>query len=206
MRHALDLMHIEKNVCDNVICTVLGIAGKTKDDEKARRTYEEQGVRRDQWLQDGEIPDAPYGVKGHERKEVLEHIRAVKFPSGYAGSLKSKVNPDEKKFLGLKTHDCHVLMQRIFPLVIRKYVPPHVAEALTDLGNAFQLLCTREPTKKALKKFGEDIVIQLCKLETIFPPSLCTIMVHLLLHLPDQVMRTGPVHFTWMFPIERYGP
>ena len=173
-------MHIEKNVCDNVIGTVLGIAGKTKDDVKARRTYEEENVRRNQWAQDGELLDALYGVTGTERKEVLEHIRAVKFPSGYAGSLKSKVNPDETKFLGLKTHDCHVLMQRIFPLVIRKCVPPHVAEALTDLGNAFQLLCTRKPTKKALKKLGEDTLILVCKLETIFPPSFCTIMVHLL--------------------------
>ena len=29
-------------------------------------------------------------------------------------------------------------------------------------------------------------------------------MVHLMIHLPEQVLLTGPVHFTWMFPIEMY--
>ena len=49
-----------------------------------------------------------------------------------------------------------------------------------------------------------DIVYILCKLERIFPPTFFSIMVHLMIHLPEQVLLTGPVHFTWMFPIERY--
>ncbi|CAM8959718.1 unnamed protein product [Rhodiola kirilowii] len=28
-------------------------------------------------------------------------------------------------------------------------------------------------------------------------------MVHLLIHLPGQVLLKGPVHYNWMFPIER---
>jgi len=36
-RHNLDVMHIEKkNICDNVIGTLLDIPGKTKDHTKAR--------------------------------------------------------------------------------------------------------------------------------------------------------------------------
>lgn len=31
IRHNLDVMHIEKNVCDSVIGTLLGIVGKSKD-------------------------------------------------------------------------------------------------------------------------------------------------------------------------------
>ncbi|CAM8956256.1 unnamed protein product [Rhodiola kirilowii] len=49
----------------------------------------------------------------------------------------------------------------------------------------------------------DDIVIILCKLEMIFLPAFFTIMVHLLIHLPDQVMLKGPVHYSWMYPIER---
>ncbi|XP_058076376.1 uncharacterized protein LOC131224956 [Magnolia sinica] len=36
LRHNLDVMHIEKNICDNVLATLLNIAGKTKDSVKAR--------------------------------------------------------------------------------------------------------------------------------------------------------------------------
>ncbi|CAM8905285.1 unnamed protein product [Rhodiola kirilowii] len=41
--YSLDVMHIEKNVFDNIIGTILGIEGKTKDDIKARKGLEEQG-------------------------------------------------------------------------------------------------------------------------------------------------------------------
>lgn len=31
LRHNLDVMHIEKNVCDSILGTLLNIKGKTKD-------------------------------------------------------------------------------------------------------------------------------------------------------------------------------
>ncbi|XP_025628721.1 uncharacterized protein [Arachis hypogaea] len=36
LRHNLDVMHIEKNVCDNIIYTILNDSGKSKDNLKAR--------------------------------------------------------------------------------------------------------------------------------------------------------------------------
>ena len=36
IRHNLDVMHIEKNICEALLGTLLEIAGKTKDTEKAR--------------------------------------------------------------------------------------------------------------------------------------------------------------------------
>ena len=36
IHHNLDVMHIEKNICDNVIGTVLNIPGKMKDNAKTR--------------------------------------------------------------------------------------------------------------------------------------------------------------------------
>ncbi|XP_016559092.2 uncharacterized protein LOC107858817 [Capsicum annuum] len=45
--HNLDVMHVEKNVCDNVIGTFLDIEGKTKDNLNARRDLKEMGIRKD---------------------------------------------------------------------------------------------------------------------------------------------------------------
>ena len=36
LRHKLDVMHIEKNVCDSLVSTLLNIKGKTKDTTNAR--------------------------------------------------------------------------------------------------------------------------------------------------------------------------
>ncbi|XP_038986541.1 uncharacterized protein LOC120112028 [Phoenix dactylifera] len=41
-------------------------------------------------------------------------------------------------------------------------------------------------------------------MEKIFPPGFFTIMVHLLIHLAAEAKLGGPVHYRWMYPIERF--
>ena len=52
MRHNLDVMHIEKNICDIIIGTLLNIEGKTKDTLKSRIDLTHLGTRQDLQLQD----------------------------------------------------------------------------------------------------------------------------------------------------------
>ena len=44
-------MYIEKNICDNVVGTLLSIEGKTKDIYKAREDLATMGIRKELWLQ-----------------------------------------------------------------------------------------------------------------------------------------------------------
>ena len=46
MRHNLDVMHIEKNICDNILGTLLNIGGKSKDHLNARFDLQEMGIRK----------------------------------------------------------------------------------------------------------------------------------------------------------------
>ncbi|KAJ9565736.1 LOW QUALITY PROTEIN: hypothetical protein OSB04_001702 [Centaurea solstitialis] len=187
VRHSLDVMHIEKNVCDNILGTILGFDGKSKDDLKARKTLEDMKIPS---LAE-EIPRhfgkantslCKYTVKPQFRLEVLDQIVAVQYPSDYAGSLKNKVSINDKKFYGLKTHDCHVLLQRILPMVIRPYVANDVADVICDLSRFFQM-CARE-----LKKSDRRYSLRLSSQSWFTYAS---------------IFLTGPVHYTWMFPIER---
>ncbi|XP_074278478.1 uncharacterized protein LOC141602067 [Silene latifolia] len=45
VRHCIDVMHVEKNVCDSIIGTLLNITGKTKDGLKARQDMVAQKIR-----------------------------------------------------------------------------------------------------------------------------------------------------------------
>jgi hypothetical protein len=45
LRHNLDVMHIEKNVIDNILCTLLDIKGKSKDNLQACQDLQEIGLR-----------------------------------------------------------------------------------------------------------------------------------------------------------------
>ena len=50
IRHNLDVMHIEKNICESILGTLLEIDGKCKDCEKACLDMEHLGMRKDQHL------------------------------------------------------------------------------------------------------------------------------------------------------------
>ena len=45
VRHCLDVMHIEKNVCESIVGTLLDIPNKSKDGEKARLDFKDLKIR-----------------------------------------------------------------------------------------------------------------------------------------------------------------
>ena len=55
-----------------------------------------------------------------------------------------------------------------------------------------------------MEKVEEHIVLVLCKLELIFPPEFFDIMVHLVMHLPEEAILKGPVQMRWMYSFERF--
>lgn len=46
LRHNFDIMHIEKNVCDNIVNTILGIDGKSKDNLNSRYDVKDLNIRK----------------------------------------------------------------------------------------------------------------------------------------------------------------
>ena len=84
----------------------------------------------------------------------------------------------EGKILGLKTHDCHVLLRRLLPISIRAFLPKNVYTAIRV---------------RDLERLQADILIIVCMLERIFPPALFSVMVYLAVHLPYETKITGSV-------------
>ena len=111
---------------------------------------------------------------------------------------------NEGKILGLKSHDCHVLLQRLLPIGIRAFLRKDVCTVLVELCKLFQDLCSRTLNVSDLDILDNWIVLILCKLERIYPPAFFDVMVHLVVHLPREAKIVGPVGYSWMYPIERY--
>lgn len=130
-------------------------------------------------------------------------LREVKFPDGYASSISRCLNADGSKVQGLKTHDCHILLQTILPAALRGFVDKDIYEAVAELGNFFKRLCSKTLNKDVLVQMNEEIIVLLCKLEKIFPPALFDVMMHLPVHLVEEALLRGPVQYGWMYPIER---
>ncbi|XP_071677306.1 uncharacterized protein [Lolium perenne] len=56
---------------------------------------------------------------------------------GYASNISKCVAADKCKLQGLKTHDCHILLQRILPAGLRGTIHEDIYEAVAELGNFF---------------------------------------------------------------------
>jgi len=204
IRHNLDVMHIEKNVFDNVFNTVLNIVDKIKDNSQSRLDMVNY-CDRPQLAKDsnGKYPKAVYTIDKEEKAILFNWVKDLKFPDGYVSNLGRCPDTNTKKLYGMKSHDCHVFMQRLLPIAFRELLPSNVWQALTELSLFFKDLTSTTLRVDDMERLEADIPQILCKLERIFPPGFFDSMEHLPVHLPNEAKIAGPVQYRWMYPFER---
>ena len=85
LRHNLDVMHIEKNVCENIVGTVLNVDGKSKDNLQSRLDLVQMGIRPD--LHPNPLPNGKYRLPPSIFFNVQDGERTVLHGvEGYKGS------------------------------------------------------------------------------------------------------------------------
>ncbi|XP_041009339.1 uncharacterized protein LOC121253386 [Juglans microcarpa x Juglans regia] len=208
LRHDLDVMHNEKNIANNILFTLMNSPEKTKDNINSRRDLEILGYRKELHLsRDGDrvtIPHALYTLHGDEMNKFCEWLSDIKFSDGFASNISNCVSLRDCKISGLKSHDCHVFLQRLLPIAVGGYLRSDIALALTELGTFFKELCARTLDVNRLSQLQTDIVTILCKLEMIFSSSFFDVMVHLAVHLSREAKLGGLVQYRWMYLFEMY--
>ncbi|XP_062100363.1 uncharacterized protein LOC133806259 [Humulus lupulus] len=181
VRHNLDVMHIEKND--------LGI-------KKALHPVEKDGTIR--------LPTATYTLSRSEKKMFCQRLFDLKLPDGYSSNISNCVVVEERKLMGLKSHDFHVLMQQLLVVAIRGLMEDGPREAIIRLSKFFNGICQHVVDVKEIIELEAEVVETICMFERYFPPSFFDPMVHLVVHLGREVLLCGPVQFRWMYHFERY--
>ncbi|XP_042446436.1 uncharacterized protein LOC122031385 [Zingiber officinale] len=207
VRHCLDVMHIEKNIFESLINTLMNIKGKTKDNVAARLDMVQMGIRPQLAPKIGEkrtyLPPAACSFTKNERLQVCRSLMDIKVPEGFSSNMKNLVCMDEMKLSSLKSHDSHVIMQHFLPIIIRNSLPKYVRYAVIRLYFFFKDICCKIIDVAKLDKLQSDLIVTLFLLEQYFSPSFFDIMLHLTVHLVREVQLCGPVYFRWMYPFER---
>ena len=204
LRHCLDVMHIEKNVGENVLHTIMNDGKNSKDHLGARKDLQAMGIRQEAWPDENDkFAPAKFTLTKRNKELFLRTLKDIKVPDGYASNISRCVDLSGKKISGLKSHDYHVLLQQFLPLAVKHALPEDVSIVLADLSYTFRQLCAKVLDREELDRLQEKIVMTLCHLEMIFPPSFFTSQVHLIVHLVHEAKMGGPVHYRWMYPIER---
>lgn len=209
LRHNIDMMHVGKNIGENCVGTVMGDDRKTKENFNARLDLESMDIRHGlhpQHLPDGLIwlPPATYTMLKHESDLFCKVLKELKVPDGYSSSIARSVNLEENRLQGLKSHDYHILMADLFPVALRSSICKQVLAVLKELCSIYKGLCSTSQHVEDLDHLERRAALTLCQMERIFPPSFLNVMVHLIIHLASEVKLGGPVHYRWMYPIERF--
>ncbi|XP_028801682.1 uncharacterized protein LOC114756892 [Neltuma alba] len=210
VRHSLDMMHLEKNICDSLIGTLLHIPGKTKDGINARLDLVEIGIRErlhPQLKESGKrvyLELAAHTLSKAEKTSLCRCLHNIKVPQGYSSNMKKHVSMDDLKLVGMKSHDYHVLMQQLLPVVIRGIMKDDVRNTITKLCIFFNAICSKVIDTEKLDELEKEGYVILCQLEMYFPPVFFDIMVYLIVHLVREVRLCGPVYLRWMYQFERF--
>ncbi|CAL9024418.1 unnamed protein product [Prunus brigantina] len=151
-----DVMHIEKNVCDSIIGTLLEIPGKNKDGIAARLDLLNMGVKIDLQPEYGErrtrLPPGPWNLSRAEKREVCNSFYGMKVPESYSSNIKNLVSLQDSRLLGLKSHDCHTLMQQLLHVAIRSVLEKPARYAITRLCFFFN----------AISVYSEEEAVEFC--------------------------------------------
>jgi hypothetical protein len=99
----------------------------------------------------------------------MEWLKILKFLDGYAAWFRRAVNLKTNKITGLKSHDYHIMMERLLPIMFCGYFKVSIWKALAELSYFYRQLCAKEIKKDVMEKLETEIHVLICKLEKIFP-------------------------------------
>src|ERR1051325_11399887 len=149
-------MHIEKNLFDSVIGTLLNIKGKSKDDLKAREDMVDMGIRSELGpVKKGRrtyLPPAVYTLSRKDKKILCKFLSEVKVPEGYSSDIRRLVSMKYLKLKSLTTHDFHVILEYFLSIGIRSILPEKVRSAITKLCFFFRSIDRKviDPDRKSV--------------------------------------------------------
>ncbi|GJU93360.1 zinc finger, PHD-type containing protein [Tanacetum coccineum] len=208
LKHNLDIMHIEKNVLEAILNTLL-MNDKSKDTAKARQDLKGEVIRSGLWLGQTKNrkcskPQAAYSFSPENRKKFCQFIKGVKLPDGFGSNFKHKVTDNDTNITGLKSHDCHIMMQHLLPYGLQQYLLMRLHNIFGYVIYLLSKICSPTLMEDDMLKAQSKVVDILCNLELIYPPAFFDIMIHLVIHLPLEALEGGPIRPRWMFPFERF--
>ena len=85
------------------------------------------GLRLDLGPQVGEkktyLPAAPFTLSRAKKIRLVTSLLCIKVPDEHSSNIHNLVSMANLKLYGMKSHDCHILMQQLLPVAIFLILP-----------------------------------------------------------------------------------
>jgi hypothetical protein len=113
--HSIDLMHVAKNLFDNIIRTLLDMPRKMKDGLKSCNDLVQFGLRPELHpilRPNGKhyLPPASYSLTVEEKKAFCQCLCGVRVPTGFSSNITKLVLVKDFSMSGYNSHDCHMMI------------------------------------------------------------------------------------------------
>jgi hypothetical protein len=169
-------MHQEQNVAESIMNMCLDVTSFMKDNLNTRKDLADLCDRPNMDAKPNARGDlrrtkASYCLKLTQRKEVLRWIKTLKFPDRYATNIKRAVNVDTGKLNGLKSHDYHIFIERLMPVMFCRYFKPDLWKMFAELSYFYIQICAKQVSKAMMQMLEKEIAVLVCKIETVFLPG-----------------------------------
>jgi hypothetical protein len=120
-------------------------------------------------------------------------LHGIKVLTSYSDIVSRMVNMKILKVHFKKSHDCHILIGQFLPIAIRGILLVKVRDTIIKLCSFFNAILQKVVDPMKLTKLQDDLILTMCNLETIFPPSFFDLMPHLLIHIIHEMKYLGLV-------------
>ncbi|GJV10418.1 F-box domain containing protein [Tanacetum coccineum] len=85
--------------------------------------------------------------------------------------------------------------------LLQQYLHTDVAKPIIKLCSFFKQICSRTLMEDDMVKLESQLVDILCHLEQIYQPAFFDIMIHSVIHLPQEALKVRPIPYRWIeFP------
>jgi hypothetical protein len=148
-------MHQERNVAESIVSMCFDIIDFSKDDINVRKDLDDLCNRPSMEPKinaKGNLKRtrAPYYLKPIERKEILMWLKKLKFLDRYVANIKRAINVSTGKPNGLKSHDYHIIIERLMPVMFHGYFDADLWKIFTELSYFYRQICAKEVSKSMM--------------------------------------------------------
>ncbi|GKD80178.1 reverse transcriptase domain-containing protein [Tanacetum coccineum] len=137
-------------------------------------------------------------------KKFCQFIKGVKLPDGFGSNFKQKVTDSDSNIIGMKSHDFHIMMQRLLPYGLLQYLDTNVAKPIIELCSFLKQICSQTLIEDDMVKAESQLIDIWFNIKHIYPPAFFDIMIHSIIHLPEEALEGRTILYRWMYPLEIY--
>jgi hypothetical protein len=149
------------------------------------------------------LPTTCYTLSKQEKMSLCNCLHGIKVLTGYSDNVSRMVIMKILKVHFKKSHDYHILIGQFLPIAIRGILPIKVRDTIMKLCSFFNAISQKVVDSMKLTKLEDDLILMMCNLKTVFPPSFFDLMPHLLVHIVHKMKYLDHVFLHQMYPFER---